>query len=46
MLQKLTVNNFKWIKDTSLFYKDFTKNCDEKSDEGNFLKVNVQYFEN
>ena len=45
VLQKLPVNNFDWIKDTSKFIEDFTKNCNEESDEGYFLKVNVQYLE-
>ena len=45
MLQKLPVDNFAWIKDTSQFNEDFIKNCNEESDEGNFLKVNVQYLE-
>ena len=45
MLQKLTVNNFEWIKDTSQFNKDFIKSYDEESDEGYFLEVDVQYLE-
>ena len=45
MLQKLPVNNFAWIKDTSQFNEDFIKNCNEESDEGNFLKVDVQYLD-
>ena len=45
MSQKLPVNNNEWIKDTSQFNEDFIKNCNEESDEGNFLKVNVQYLE-
>ena len=32
MMQKLPVNNFEWIKDTSQFNEDFTKNCNEESD--------------
>ena len=36
--KKVAVNNdFEWIKDTSQFNEDFIKNCNEKSDEGNFL---------
>ena len=38
MSQKLPINNFEWIKDTSQF------NNDEK-DEGYFLEVGVQYIE-
>ena len=45
MLQKLPVNNFEWIKDTSQFNKDFVKNYDEESDEGYFLEVDVQNLE-
>ena len=30
MPQKLTVNNFEWIKDTSQFNEDFIKNYNEE----------------
>ena len=30
MSQKLLVNNFEWIKDTSQFNEDFIKNYNEK----------------
>ena len=43
MSQKLPVNNFKWIWDTSQFNKDFIKNYNEESNEGYFLEVDVQY---
>ena len=46
MLQKLSVNNFEWIKDTSQFNEDFIKNCNEESDEGYFFEVDFQYPEN
>ena len=46
MSQKLPVNNFEWIKDTSQFNEDFMKNYNEESDEGYFLEVDVQYLEN
>ena len=36
MLQRLKVNNFEWIKDTS-------QNYNEESDKGYFLKVDIQY---
>ena len=36
MSQKLPVNNFEWIEDTSRFNEDVIKNY-------NFLKVDVQY---
>ena len=45
ILQKLPVNNFEWIKDTPQFNEDFIKNYNEKSDEGQFLEVNVRYLE-
>ena len=45
MLQKLPVNNFEWIEDTSQFNEDFIKNYNEESNEGYFLKVDVQYLE-
>ena len=41
--QKLPVNNFEWIKDTSQFNEDFIKNYNEESDEGYFLEVDVQH---
>ena len=43
MSQKLPVNKFEWIEDTSPFNKDFIKNHNEKIDEVYFLEVNVQY---
>ena len=43
MSQKLPVNNFEWIEDTSQFNEDFLKNYNKESDEGYFLEVDVQY---
>ena len=43
MSQKLVVNNFQCIVDTSQFNEDFIRNYNEESDEGHFLKVDVQY---
>ena len=45
--QKVPVNNFEWIKDTSQFNEDFIKdyNENEKSDKGCFLEADVQYLE-
>ena len=43
MLQKLPVNNFEWVEDTSQFYEDFIKSYNEESDEGYFIEVDVQY---
>ena len=43
MPQKLPVNNFQWIEDTSQFNKDFIKNYNEESDERYFLKLDIRY---
>ena len=43
MSQKLPVNNFEWIKDTSQFNEDFIKKYNEESDEGYSFEVDVQY---
>ena len=43
MSQKLPVNNFEWIKDTSQFTEDSIKNYNKESDKGYFLEVDVQY---
>ena len=45
MSQKLPINNFEWIKDTSQFNENFMENHNEESDEGYFFKVDVQYLE-
>ena len=45
MLQKLPVNKFECIKDTSQFNEDLIKNCNEESDEGYCLEVDAQYRE-
>ena len=45
MAQKLPVNIFEWIKDTSQFNEDFIKNCNEESDEGYYFEIEVQYLE-
>ena len=41
MSQKLPVNNFEWIKDTSQLNEDFIKKYNKESDAGYFLKVEV-----
>ena len=46
MSQKVPINNFDWVKDTSQFNEDLIKNYNEKSDEGYFLEVDIQYPEN
>ena len=43
MLQKLSVNKFKWIKDTSQFNANLVKNYNKQSDEGYFLEVDSQH---
>ena len=45
MSQKLPVNNFEWMEDTSQFNEDFIKSYTEESDEGYFLEVNLQHLE-
>ena len=45
MPQKLPVNNFESIEDTSQLNGHFIKNYTEESDEGYFLEVDVQYCE-
>ena len=46
MLQKLPVNNFGWIKDTSQFNEDYIKkNYNQESDEGYLLEVDAHYLE-
>ena len=43
MSQKLPVNNFKWIEDTSEINEVFIKNYDENNDKGYILEVDVKY---
>ena len=43
MLQKLPANKLEWIEYISQFNKDFIKKYNEKSGEGCFLQVDVQY---
>ena len=46
MSQKLVVNKFEWIEETSQFIEDFIKNHNEESDKVYFLEVDVQYPQN
>ena len=46
MRQKLPVDGFKWVENTSKFSKDFIENYNEDSNEGYFLEVDIQYHEN
>ena len=43
MSQKLPVNKFQWIEETSQFNEDFTKNYNEETDERYFLEVDIRY---
>ena len=43
MSQKLPVNGFKWIEDTSKINEEFIKNYDENNDKGYILEVHVKY---
>ena len=43
MSQKLPVNSFKWVKNTSKIDEEFIKNYDEDSDKGYILEVDVKY---
>ena len=45
MSQKLPVNNFEWIKDTSQFSEDFITNYNDESDKRYFFEADVQSFE-
>ena len=46
MLQKLPVNNFQRIEESSQFNEDLTNNYNVESNEKYFVEVNVQYPEN
>ena len=43
MAQKLPVGDFKFKKNILKFTKDFIINCDEDSDKGYILEVDVEY---
>ena len=43
MRQKLPVNGFKWIEDTSEINEEFIKNYDENNDKGYILEVDFKY---
>ena len=38
-IQKLPVNTFEWIQETSQLNEDFIKNYNQEIDEGYFLEV-------
>ena len=41
MSQKLPVKEFEWIEETSQVNRDFIRNCNEESDEGYYLEMDV-----
>ena len=43
MSQKLPVNNFKWVEDTSKINEEFIKNYNENNTKGYILEVGVKY---
>ena len=43
MSEKLPVNNFKWVKDTSKINEEFIKKYNENSKKGYILEVDVKY---
>ena len=43
MSQKLPVNDFKWIEDTSKINEEFIKNYDENNHKGYILEVDLKY---
>ena len=43
MSQKLPVNNFKWVEDTSKINEEFIKNCNENNKKRYILEVDVKY---
>ena len=45
MSQKLPVNVFKWVKETSQFNERFIESYNVDSHDGYFLEVDVQYSE-
>ena len=45
MSQDLSVNKFNWVEDLSEFNEGIIKSYNEKSNEGYFLEVDVQYHE-
>ena len=44
--QALPVNGFKWVEDLQEFNEDFIKSYNEKSNEGYFHELDIQYPEN
>ena len=43
MLQKLSVDCFRWVEDLPEFDEDFIKSYNEKTSEGCFLEFHIQH---
>ena len=43
MCKKLSVRNFKWLDNLSMFTEEFIKNYDENGDKGYIFEVDVEY---
>ena len=43
MSKALSINDFKWVEDTSEFDESFGKRYNKESDKGHFLWTDVQY---
>ena len=43
MIQKLSVNDFKWVEKLSKFNERFIKSYNENSDIGYFFELDVEY---
>ena len=43
MAQKLPVNGFKWVEETSLINEEFIKKYNENNNKGYILEVDVKY---
>ena len=46
MLEPLTVDGFKWMKDLSKINEDFIKNYNQNNDKGYALEADVEYHKN
>ena len=45
-IKKLSIDNFKWERDLSIFHEDFIKNYDEKNDIGYLFYADITYPKN
>ena len=41
--QKLSVNDFKWVEETSQFHEDFIKIYDDDRDKGHFIEADILF---